>query len=267
MIRIACVLPLLVGCALPEPEKPPLVLEVAADGSYSPADFVALPVSKKPNSHPVIMKTPSSLTFKQLAPLLQRLIEREGRVNIAIESDTLDGPLAITIPIQMDHGGGRGRIWFFDGNRVYNELETKEDGTHLWLRIRAGKGGAIRVESIDYGYLEEVSDILPLRDRQPLIPLDDIHPNPQGEPKPTAAQKHDWEGRHPPFGDWTVEVMRTFMKAPDVAQLSPFCELVVKDEDAVGDMILALKRMKEAVPGRVLVSLLLPRSATQHIKR
>ena len=46
MIRIACALSLLAGCALPELKKPPLEPAVAADRSYSHADSAAHPMSE-----------------------------------------------------------------------------------------------------------------------------------------------------------------------------------------------------------------------------
>ena len=98
-------------------------------------------------------------------------------------------------------------------------------------------------------------------------PLDDIHPIPQDQPEPTLSKKPTWEGRHPPFGEWTAEAIRSFIMAPEVARLSPFCELKVRVEDEVGDTLLALKRLKEAAPGRVLVSIDSPPSRSQYFKR
>ena len=140
---------LLVGCSQEPAGDSPLLLRLSGDGSFTPADFPGAPGQGQSNTDPVVLEVPSTATCSVLFNVLVRLSAR-NRVNISLLPDSPGGAAAVPLPIVTDHGCRL--LHYYEGDRDYNEHETKEDGRHLWIRAWVIPGGSIHVGRLESSF-------------------------------------------------------------------------------------------------------------------
>ena len=230
---------LLVGCSQESAGEPPLLLRLSGDGSFTPVDFPGVPERGESNTDPVVIEVPSTATCSVLFDVLVRL-SAENRANISLLLDSPGGASAVTLPIVTSHGCRR--LHYYEGDRNYNEHEMKEDGRHLWIRAWALPGGAIHVGRLESSFYK--SEI----------------PDPASNSADAIRPKTTWTGGHPPLGEWSEITIRGFMSRPNVKMLSPFFDLSFERDDLVKDALAALELLRNAAPGRVIVSFRLAKS-------
>ncbi len=196
--------------------------------------------TKEFNSDPILLEIHPSLIFGFLHELFEELIGNARRVNIAFLVSTPKGYCALSLPILMAHGCDA-IIWFDGRTRRSEQPLPPEPGSNIWLRIRAGAGGAVQFVEFDHGEGIVAED--------PIYPGSPPQPAPKGPPP-----KAEWDDAKPPPGIWTPKMLRDFLDDPRVTKYQPFVNLEVRPSDKVADVLPCLSTLK-SVSTRVLASI------------
>jgi hypothetical protein len=244
-MRRLFLLVLLAGCATPakHPHQIDLTLlasgEVLLDGRPQRLDDIARwehPDGARYVLDPVVLHLPEKLSFSELHPLLQALT-RASRVNIALVRGSRE---PIVLPITLDHGCRD--LWFFSGPVEVHDHSSTGPKERMWLRIRGGPGGAIRVEGVQFADVD---------------PSDALIDEPDEKLRKGTTQDFPWSGKYPPLGAWEVKTLREFMSREDVRACRPVCTLEIRPTDRVEDVLPSLAALQSAAPV-VMAELILP---------
>lgn len=221
-------------------EKGALLLTLDAAGAIykdgQPARLEDVASLKRTDTYrdldPVILEVHPSLTFKQCTDFLNALIGRALKGNVSFLVSTPNGPRAVTLPVSRDLP----HLSFITGRIAYDEGDKRPDEQrHLWLSMRVGESGTLRVGSI-------------LRRRYDEVWFKDLD-------SPGAADPRLWKGDHPVLGKWPEDQLRTFLSEKRIQELSPLLDLEVHPGDRIEDFLRCLDTLHRVAPGRVVVSL------------
>lgn len=185
---------------------------------------------------PVVIHLPDRMPFSGTYPLLQALT-RASRVNIAVVRGSRE---PVLLPITVDHGCHD--LWFFSGAVEVHDHSSTGPKERLWLRLRSGDGGAIRVEGVQFAEVD---------------PSDALIVEPDEKLRKGTPKDHPWSGPHPPHGEWETKTLKEFLAREDVKACRPVCTLEIRATDRIEDVLPCLGAIQSAAP-LVMADFILP---------
>jgi biopolymer transport protein ExbD len=191
------------------------------------------------DTDPVLLETHPALSFRNLQVILDALISRAARINLAFLVSTPDGPRGLVMPVTVDSSG----LAFFESRTRYPEPEHRRERS-LWIDVRPGAGGSARVAALRVGYYGEEKP-RPVGEKLPANP-------------PSEENRDDWGGDHPPLGIWTPESIRKLVEDPRLARQGAFVQLKVEGQDKMPDVLACLSAVRKEVGPKVILDMPVP---------
>jgi hypothetical protein len=175
------------------------------------------------NHRPILLDVPSDATMRCLKDAIAWIFAANG-VNVSFLVRTPSGDASVRLQTVL----ATSQLRVYDG---VEEVVLVDNQDVVEVVARVGAGGAVDVTSVEYTreylYFPEAGEPLAGKDARA------------------------WKGSHPPYGVWSVDTLREFIRRPDLAARTPYVGLEISWHDRVEDVIRCLAALKLAAGSRV----------------
>ncbi|MCC6739608.1 MAG: hypothetical protein IT452_11240 [Planctomycetia bacterium] len=255
---------LLCGCGRDAAHRIPVTLPEAAAVFPVPADAItitvtatgeiyragekttleSLPEAQRDESgirrNPIVIEADAALKVGDITALIGKMISsgRCAKISFATRHAREMSTVPLCVPISYSPPGLR----YFDGPNDVNQLgeignRTFVEPQHLWILVRPDP---LRVEQMTVCGWTRFSR----------VPWGRTPAKDDG-----SAAVEPWPGERPPYGDWTLDMLRRFLARTEVVAASPALVLFPEKDDALAT---TLKLAADLRQFRVQVMLFLP---------
>jgi hypothetical protein len=173
------------------------------------------------NTKPILLEVDPDASFSVVRDALAVLTGSPQCVNYSFLVDSRSGPGTVVLPLQAAKGMG---YHVYDRDKEVH-VGKYPDGQQLEIVVSPGKGGEINVREINY-----------------VVPGTIAFPS--SEAGASWKEKTAWKGDHLPFGNWTKDMLRTFLSRADVVERLPYIHFKVTNEEIVSDVVRCLAVMR-----------------------
>ena len=219
------------------------------DKQQPPEKLKSLKTSSQFNVAPVTLNVHSSLAFRDIMPLFERLL-RNYCLNLRFLVRTSEGLRTISLPVMVDQGLSRRGVsfTFCDGNYFYQTNETIEKV--VWINTTVGKGGKTVLRSI------EISEEGPLHVEE-LIEEDSIVPDFPKRKRPEKETKGPEDPEVKKYikedGSCDLVKLKAFLQEKRKDKYPYFIKMKISWNDNLEDFLGCLSSLKDLLEHGVLV--------------